>query len=81
MVFNIPKDINGNWERFKEYLIAFIDDLMNRPFQLWDEYMFRRGLAELKIDERDITEMERYIFANINKSDYVSTKDLQSQTA
>ena len=81
MVFNIPKDINGNWERFKEYLIAFIDDLMNRPFQLWDEYMFRRGLAELKIDERDITEIERYIFANINKSDYVSTKDLQSQTA
>ena len=81
MVFNIAKDINGNWERFKEYLIAFIVDLMNMPFQLWDEYMFRRGLAELKIDERDITEMERYIFANINKSDYVSTKDLQSQTA
>lgn len=83
MVFNIPKDINGNWERFKEYLIAFINDLMNRPFQLWDEYMFRRGLAELQIDGRDITEIERYLFANsnnLNNEKYFS-KYIPSKTA
>lgn len=65
MVFNIPKDINGNWEKFKEYLIAFLNDLMNRPTQLWDEYWFRRGLSELNIDSRDVKEMERYLFAQL----------------
>lgn len=65
MVFNVPKDINGKWKKFKEYLVAFLNDLMNRPSQLWDEYLFRRGLAELDINSRDVKEMERYLFAQI----------------
>lgn len=81
MVFNVPKDIDGNWERFRAYLIAFIKDLMNRPYQLWNEYKFRQGLAELNIDERDVTEMERYTFAYIKKSDNDTTEYLQTKTA
>ena len=83
MVFNVPKDINGNWEKFKEYLLAFINDLKNRPIQLWDEYMFRRGLAKLNINERDVTEMERYLFAYTIQTDnkYDTTKYLHSETA
>ena len=63
MIFNIPKDIEGGWERFKEYLIAFINDILNRPVQLWDEYMFRRGLAEMNINSRDVATIEQYMFA------------------
>lgn len=81
MVFNVPKDLNGNWKKFKEYLIAFIDDMMNRPQQLWDEYMFRRGLADLKIDERDVTEMERYVFAYINTTKNDTAKYFLSEIA
>lgn len=83
MVFNLRKDIEGNWEKFKEYLFAFIDDIMNRPVKLWDEYMFRRGLARQNINERDVTEMERYLFAysiNIDK-EYDTKKHIQQKIA
>lgn len=65
MIFNIPKNIEGGWERFREYLIAFINDILNRPVQLWDEYMFRRGLSEMNINLRDVNEIEQYMFAQI----------------
>lgn len=81
MVFNVPKDINGNWEKFKEYLIAFFYDLMNRPVQLWDEYQFRRGLAEHNINSRDVTEMERYIFAQIIIRENETARYIQKKTA
>ena len=68
MVFNVPKDLNGNWEKFKEYLIAFLNDLLCRPVQLWDEYWFRKGLENISINSRDVNEMERYIFALINNA-------------
>ena len=82
MIFNIPKDIEGGWERFKEYLIAFINDILNRPVQLWDEYMFRRGLVELNINSRDVNEIEQYMFAQINgNKDDGSIKHIQKQVA
>lgn len=82
MIFNIPKDIEGGWERFKEYLIAFINDILNRPVQLWDEYMFRRGLAEMNINSRDVNEIEQYMFAQINGNKYnESIKHIQKQVA
>lgn len=82
MIFNIPKDIEGGWERFKEYLIAFINDILSRPAQLWDEYMFRRGLAEMNINSRDVNEIEQYMFAQIkgNKKNG-SIKYIQEQVA
>lgn len=83
MVFNVPKDINGKWEKFKEYLIAFLNDLMNRPSQLWDEYLFRRGLAELDINPRDVKEMERYLFAQIINTikENETTESIQKEVA
>ena len=82
MIFNIPKDIEGGWERFKEYLIAFINDILNRPVQLWDEYMFRRGLAEMNINSRDVNEIEQYMFAQIKGNKYdESIKCIQKQVA
>ncbi len=82
MIFNIPKDIEGGWERFKEYLIAFINDILNRPVQLWDEYMFRRGLAEMNINSRDVNEIEQYMFAHIKGNKYdKSIKHIQKQIA
>ena len=82
MIFNIPKDIEGGWERFKEYLIAFMNDILNRPGQLWDEYMFRRGLAEMNINSRDVNEIEQYMFAQINiDSRNESIKHTQKQVA
>lgn len=63
MVFNIPKDINGNWKKIKEYIQRFIFDILNSPSQLWDEYQFRRGLKEFCLDSRDIQEIKRYKFA------------------
>lgn len=83
MVFNVPKDINGQWKKFKAYLLAFIDDILNRPDKLWNEYMFRRGLAEINIDKRDVVEMERYLFAHIRKTDkeYDTKKFVHSKTA
>ena len=82
MIFNIPKDIEGGWVRFKEYLIAFIKDILNRPGQLWDEYMFRRGLVKMNINPRDVNEIEQYRFAQINGNKYhESIKHIQKQVA
>lgn len=82
MIFNIPKDIEGGWERFKEYLIAFINDILNRPGQLWDEYMFRRGLEKMNINSRDVNEIEQYMFAHINvKIHDEHIKHIQKQIA
>lgn len=82
MIFNVPKDIEGGWEKFKAYLIAFINDILNRPGQLWDEYMFRRGLAEMNINSRDVNEIEQYMFARNNdyKHDEL-IKHIQKQVA
>lgn len=65
MIFNVPKDINGDWRRFKEYLIRFFDDLLNRPTQLWDELRFVNGLKEININPRDVSEIKQYMFAGI----------------
>ena len=82
MIFNIPKNIECGWERFKEYLIAFIDDILNRPIQLWDEWKFRQGLIEMNINSRDVTEIEKYIFAKINDNRYnESIKHIQKKVA
>lgn len=83
MIFNIPKDIEGNWQKFKEYLIAFLNDLMNHPVTLWDEYRFKQGLAKLNIDTRDVQEIEQYMFAkiqNVNKG-YETIGLIQTQAA
>lgn len=63
MIFNIPKDIEGKWMAFKEYLIALFDDILNRPEQLWNEYKFRRELVEMNINSRDVNEIKQYMFA------------------
>lgn len=65
MIFNVPKDINGNWLKFKEYLIRFFNDLLNRPSQLWDELKFANGLKKININPRDISEIRQYMFAFI----------------
>ena len=49
-------------------MIAFLNDLLCRPVQLWDEYWFRKGLENISINSRDVNEMERYIFALINNA-------------
>lgn len=70
MIFNLPKDTQGEWQRFKEFLFAFIQDLLQRPGQLWDEYLFRRKLAELHFNSQDITEIEHYSFAQVTKKSH-----------
>lgn len=67
LVFNLPKDTEGNWKKFKEFLIALWNDILNRPDKLWDEYMFRRGLSKLNINSRDVQEIQEYRFACIFK--------------
>lgn len=62
MIFNVPKDIEGRWEKFKDYLIAFINDILDRPGQLWDEYVFQRGLEEMDINMGDVSIIEQYMF-------------------
>lgn len=82
MIFNIPKDIQGGWERFKAYLIAFFNDILNRPGRLWDEYMFRRGLAEMNINPRDVNEIEQYMFAHTKEYKHDELiKHIQKQVA
>ena len=82
MIFNIPRNIEGGWQRFKEYLVAFFNDILNRPGQLWDEYMFRRGLAEMNINSRDVNEIEQYTFAHNNEYKHDEfIKHIQNQVA
>lgn len=80
MVFNIPQDVNGNWQKFKEFLFRFFNDLLNRPGKLWDEAMFMRGLREIDIDPRDVREMEQYMFAeskdNKSKDDKSNSNEI-----
>lgn len=65
MVFNIRKDDEKKWVKFKEFLYAFMNDVMNRPGQLWDEFQFYRELSKLNISERDVNEIRQYTFAQI----------------
>lgn len=80
MVFNIPKDVNGNWQKFREFLVRFFNDLLNRPGQLWDEVMFMSRLKEINIDPRDVKEMEQYMFAlskdNKSKDDNSNSNEI-----
>ena len=72
MVFNLPKDQYGNWERFRAFLI----DLFAHPGQLWDEFMFRQELAHLNIQRRDVNEIEEYVFAMLKyngNDEYIQT--------
>ena len=72
MVFNLPKDQYGNWERFRAFLI----DLFTHPGQLWDEFMFRQELAHLNIQRRDVNEIEEYVFAMLKyngNDEYIQT--------
>lgn len=59
MVFGLPKDFEGNWEKFRAFLI----DLFTHPKQLWDEWQFRKELSKFNINSRDVQEIEEYIFA------------------
>lgn len=87
-IFNIPKDKHGNWRKFKEYVVRFFEDLLNRPEQLWDEIMFVRGLKKINIDSRDVVEMKQYMFANVlypnskfNDEPFKSIKYIQQEVA
>lgn len=81
MVFNLPKDIDGNWMKFKEFLIAFWNDILNRPNKLWDEFKFRQELSKLNINSRDLQEIQEYQFAKLFKHNKYENNTLQSQVA
>ena len=81
MVFNLPKDIDGNWMKFKEFLIAFWNDILNRPNKLWDEFKFRQELSKLNINSRDFQEIQEYQFAKLFKHNKYENKILQFQVA
>lgn len=59
MIFGLPKDLEGNWEKFRAFLI----DLFTHPMQLWDEWQFRKELSKFNINSRDVQEIEEYQFA------------------
>lgn len=65
MIFNVPKDVEGKYKRFRTYLLSFMYDLIKQPVQLWNEYKFRNGLKQLSLDERDVLEIQQYRFATI----------------
>ena len=81
MVFNLPKDIDGNWMKFKEFLIAFWNDILNRPNKLWDEFRFRQELSKLNINSRDLQEIREYKFAKLFIHNNNENNILQLQVA
>lgn len=64
MIFNLPKDANGNWKKVK----ALIIDIFSRPSELWSEVRFRQELKKLNVDSRTVKEIEQYMFAHNNRN-------------
>lgn len=62
LIFNLPKDSNGNWEKVK----ALIIDIFNHPYELWSEVRFRQELKKLNVDSRTVNEIEQYMFVHNN---------------
>lgn len=60
LIFNLPKDANGNWKKVK----ALIIDIFNHPYELWSEVRFRQELKKLNIDTRTVKEIEQYMFVH-----------------
>lgn len=71
MIFNLPKDANGNWKKVK----ALIIDIFSRPSELWSEVRFRQELKKLNVDSRTVKEIEQYMFAHNNSNSNSNRKE------
>lgn len=56
MIFSLPDDNKGTWEKVKEVLVKLFRK------QSWDELLFKTELKKFHINNRDVKEIEEYIF-------------------